>query len=99
MDCQWIEMLGEGESVTNIAQSQGCDKGKTPKCSEGINLTSKCKKLRDTTINAFFGIDNVCSPPTYASKSAKGNHNTSPPLEDQVVIQLNQNASNEDNNV
>ena len=34
-----------------------------------------------------------------ASTSAEGNHNTSPPLEEQVVIQLNQNASNEDNNV
>ena len=92
-------MSGEGESVTNIAKSQGSDKGKTPKGSEGINLTSKCRKLRDTTIKAFFGIDNVSGPPTLASTSAEGNHNTSPPLEEQVVIQLNQNASNEDNNV
>ena len=48
-------MLGEGESVTNIAQSQGRDKGKTPKGSkiEGINLTSKCRKLRDTSIKGF----------------------------------------------
>ena len=101
MDYQWIEMSGEGESVTNIAQSQGSDKGKTPKGSEieGINLTSKCRKLRDTTIKAFFGIDNVSGPPTLASTSAEGNHNTSPPLEEQVVIQLNQNASNEENNV
>ena len=94
-------MSGEGESVTNIAQSQGCDKGKTPKGSETekINLTSKCQKLRDTSIKAFFGNDNVSGPPTCASTSAEGNHNTSPPLEDQVVIQLNQNASSEDKNV
>ena len=94
-------MLGEGESVTNISQSQGRDKGKTPKGSEteGINLTSKCQKLRDTSIKAFFGNDNVFGPPICASTSAEGNHNTSPPLEDQVVTQLNQNVSNEENNI
>ena len=92
-------MSGEGESVTNIAQSQGSDKGKTPKGSERINLTSKCQKLRDTSIKAFFGNDNVSGPPICASTSVEGNHNTSQPLEERVVIQLNQNASNKDNNV
>ena len=75
------------------------DKGKTPRGSEGPGRPSKHPKLKDTTIKAFFGIDNVSGPPTLASTSAEGNHNTSPPLEEQVVIQLNQNASNEDNNV
>ena len=73
-------MSGEGESVTNIAQSQGSDKGKTPKGSEGINLTSKCQKRRDTSIKAFFGNDNVFGPPICTSTSAEENHNTSPPL-------------------
>ena len=102
-------MSGEGESLTNTAQSQGSegvvngrlhvDKGRTPKGSEGIGRPSKCPKLRDTTIKAFFGIDNVSSPPTCATTSVEGNHNTSPTLEDKVVIQLNQNVSNEDKNV
>jgi hypothetical protein len=104
-------MSVEGESLTNTAHFQGSetkgvvngrlnvDKGKTPKGIEGINLTSKCPKLRDTTIKSFFGINNVFGQPTCATTSVEGNHNSSPPLEDGVVIQLNQNASNKDNNV
>ena len=45
MDYQWIEMSGEGESVTNIAKSQGSDKVKTPKAVKGLILHQNAKNL------------------------------------------------------